>query len=210
MRLSRYFVFHHLDKITAEYRFYGDKGMQLSHNLKYEYNPALAKMFEKAMPYINGRAWLHFLDQGMVGRLKQEQKKTLLELNRLQKKHAELYAAHERNSMWGHGLQAELEALQRGHNVLVKAHGECSEWGHGLQAELEALQRDHNVLVKAHGECSEWGHGLQAELEALQRDHNAWQAHGECSEWGHGLQAELEALQRDHCCSVGMGEWPAV
>jgi len=106
MRLSRYFIFHHLDKITAEYRFYGNKGMQLSHNLKYEYNPALAKMFEKAMPYINGRVWLHFLDQGMVGRLKQEQKKILLELTRLQKKHAELYAAHERSSEWGHGLKS--------------------------------------------------------------------------------------------------------
>ena len=97
-------------------------------------------MFEKAMPFINGRVWLHFLDQGMVGRLKLEQKKTLLELNRLQKKHAELYEAHERCSAWGHGLQAELEALQRDYNALVKAHEECSEWGHGLQAELEAAR----------------------------------------------------------------------
>ena len=48
MRLSRYFVFHHLDKITAEYRFYGDKDMQLSHNLKYEYNPALANNVRKS------------------------------------------------------------------------------------------------------------------------------------------------------------------
>jgi len=60
--------------------------MQLSHNLKYEYNAALAKMFERAMPFMSGRVWLHFLDQGMVGRLKQEQRKILLELNRLQNK----------------------------------------------------------------------------------------------------------------------------
>jgi glycosyltransferase involved in cell wall biosynthesis len=120
MHLSRSFDFLHLDKVTAEYRFYGENDVENSHRQKYRYEQALGVMFEKAMPYLSGRAWLHFLDEGLVGWLKLKQKQTLLELEQLQKQYAELNDAHDKCSALVLDVQAKLDALQKDNNALAR------------------------------------------------------------------------------------------
>ena len=119
MRLSRFFEFLHLDKITAEYRFYGGQNIEKSHRQKYEYDQALGVMFEKALPYLSGRAWLHFLDEGLVGWLRLQQKQTLDELHQIEEKYAALRDDHDRCSVWAYDLKSRLDALQKDYDVLA-------------------------------------------------------------------------------------------
>ena len=60
MRLSRHFPFQHVDRTTAEYRFYGTSGMAVSHRTKYRYDQARAILFDRALPHMDGRAWAAF------------------------------------------------------------------------------------------------------------------------------------------------------
>jgi LmbE family N-acetylglucosaminyl deacetylase len=57
MRASRHFPFQHVDRTTAEYRFYGTTGMANSHRMKYGYDQAREIMFDRALPHMNGRSW---------------------------------------------------------------------------------------------------------------------------------------------------------
>jgi len=138
MHLSRFFEFRHVDKITAEYRFYGDHDVEMSHRQKYQYDQALGVMFEKAIPYLSGRAWLHFLDEGLVGWLKLQQKQTLLELEQLRKQHVDLHAAHDACSALASDVQAQLDALQKDYSVLA---GEINAMRHSLSWRITAPLR---------------------------------------------------------------------
>ena len=60
IRLSRRFSFQHVDRTTAEYRFYGEKDMASSHRLKYRYDQARALVFNRALPHMDGRAWANY------------------------------------------------------------------------------------------------------------------------------------------------------
>ncbi|MCD6294676.1 MAG: glycosyltransferase [Deltaproteobacteria bacterium] len=60
MRLSRHFSFRHVDRTTAEYRFYGTSGMAAAHRVKYHYDQALATLFDRTRPLMDGRAWAAF------------------------------------------------------------------------------------------------------------------------------------------------------
>lgn len=120
MRMSRFFEFQHLDKITAEYRFYGEHGVEISHRKKYEYDQALGVMFEKAIPYLSGRAWLHFLDEGLVGWLRLQQKQTLEELHQLDGKYAELRDEHDRCLSCVSDVKTKLEALQQDYDAQAR------------------------------------------------------------------------------------------
>lgn len=112
MRLSRFFDFHHLDHITAEYRFYGKNDVENSHRQKYGYDQALGVMFEKAIPYLSGRAWLNFLDAGLAGRLKQQHIQTSEALQQLTECYQRLNDAHARCIARANDLQTRLDALQ--------------------------------------------------------------------------------------------------
>lgn len=70
IRVSRHFPFHHVDKITAEYRFYGVTGAEASHREKYRYDAALAAAFDRARPFLSGKAWVNFLNNGSMGRFR--------------------------------------------------------------------------------------------------------------------------------------------
>ena len=72
IRVSRYFPFHHVDKVTCEYRFYGVTEMEKSHREKYCYDEARARIFERCIPLLNGKAWVNFLNRGWVGRMMHE------------------------------------------------------------------------------------------------------------------------------------------
>jgi len=60
IRVSRHFPFQHLDKTTAEYRFYGATGMTTAHRMKYSYDQARAMLFDRTRPHMDGRAWAAF------------------------------------------------------------------------------------------------------------------------------------------------------
>ena len=60
IRMSRQFSFEHVDKITAEYRFYGTTGMTDAHRRKYKYDEAKALVFDRTAAYVNGKAWANY------------------------------------------------------------------------------------------------------------------------------------------------------
>jgi LmbE family N-acetylglucosaminyl deacetylase/glycosyltransferase involved in cell wall biosynthesis len=60
IRMSRRFSFEHVDKITAEYRFYGDTSMADAHRRKYEYDAARALVFDRNAAHLNGKAWANY------------------------------------------------------------------------------------------------------------------------------------------------------
>ena len=70
IRMSRHFTFYHIDKITAEYRFYGAENILHSHQHKYEYEKSQAEMFNRIIPYLNGKLWIYFLKSPFVDELK--------------------------------------------------------------------------------------------------------------------------------------------
>jgi LmbE family N-acetylglucosaminyl deacetylase/glycosyltransferase involved in cell wall biosynthesis len=72
IRVSRHFQFQHIDKTTAEYRFYGVKGIEASHRQKYRYEEAKAKVFDRTLQYLNGGAWVSFLEGGWIAGLRRE------------------------------------------------------------------------------------------------------------------------------------------
>jgi len=62
IRASRRFRFHHVVKVTAEYRFYGVADTESSHRGKYAYDQAQAAIFNRAAPYLTGEGWIKFLE----------------------------------------------------------------------------------------------------------------------------------------------------
>jgi len=69
IRASRHFRFHHVDRITAEYRFYGAETTEESHQQKYQYSRAQAEIFDRISPFLKGEIWTKFLDNGLFERL---------------------------------------------------------------------------------------------------------------------------------------------
>jgi LmbE family N-acetylglucosaminyl deacetylase len=70
MRASRHFPFQHVDRTTAEYRFYGTTGMAAAHRQKYQYDRAREILFDRALPHMTGRAWAAF-QKGISARSEQ-------------------------------------------------------------------------------------------------------------------------------------------
>ena len=69
---SRHFSFYHIDKVTAEYRFYGAKTTEQSHQQKYNYSKAQAEIFDRITPFLTGRMWTKFLKNGLFDSLKHD------------------------------------------------------------------------------------------------------------------------------------------
>ena len=74
LRVSRYFHFDHIARITAEYRFYGSETTEESHRRKYQYNKAQAEIFERAIPFLTGAIWTKFLSTDLFDQLRHEGK----------------------------------------------------------------------------------------------------------------------------------------
>ncbi len=75
VRISREFEFHHVNRVTAEYRFYNVADVEASYRDKYRYDEAQAAFFERMLPHLSGRAWMTFLKEGLVARLRSEVEK---------------------------------------------------------------------------------------------------------------------------------------
>ena len=85
IRVSRNFSFQHIDRVTAEYRFYGVSSIEKSHRQKYRYDEAKAKIFDRTLPLLDGRAWVNFQNSGWLNKLQEdihEKNRRLSELER--------------------------------------------------------------------------------------------------------------------------------
>jgi len=58
-----------VDRITAEYRFYGAETTEESHQQKYWYSKAQAEIFDRISPFLTGEIWTKFLDNGLFEQL---------------------------------------------------------------------------------------------------------------------------------------------
>ena len=61
IRTSRHFSFHHINKVTAEYRFYGGGAAEKASREKYEYHKSLAIILDRSIPYFTGQGCAKFL-----------------------------------------------------------------------------------------------------------------------------------------------------
>ena len=74
IRVSRHFHFDHIDRVTAEYRFYGAETTEESHRQKYRYNEAQAEIFDRAIPFMTGAIWTKFLNTDLFDQLRHGKK----------------------------------------------------------------------------------------------------------------------------------------
>jgi len=74
VRLSRNHLFHHIDRVTAEYRFFGSSGIESAHRSKYAYDESKAIIFDRVKSFMTGNSWTRFLQNGSVGQLQQQLK----------------------------------------------------------------------------------------------------------------------------------------
>jgi len=119
MRISRFIEFLHVDKITAEYRFFGYQRAEESHQKKYAYDQALGVMFEKALPYMNARAWLHFLNEGLVGWLRLLQKQTEDRLHEIETMYAKLHDEYDACLARANDLSSQLDTVRKEYDILA-------------------------------------------------------------------------------------------
>ena len=84
IRMSRHFAFSHVDKVTAEYRFYGSESIVQSHHQKYEYDKNQAKIFDRIIPYLHGNLWIKLLRSPYINSLKKTDDENKLTLRTLE------------------------------------------------------------------------------------------------------------------------------
>lgn len=156
IRVSREFDFYHLDKITAEYRFYHSREMEESHQDKYQYDQARIELFDKVIPYLNGKAWVTFIKKGMVSRLKKDVSIIHKRAIELESDVARLIEAHDKCSAWGHGLQKEFDGLIIAHNSLnakywelKNSHDNCLDRNSELTTTIEDIRNSTSWRVTA-------------------------------------------------------------
>lgn len=85
IRISRSFPFRHIDKVTAEYRFYGVSSIEKAHREKYAYDEARAKIFDRTLPLLSGRSWVAYQNSGWIEDLQaqvREKDRILMELEK--------------------------------------------------------------------------------------------------------------------------------
>jgi len=70
IRVSRHFTFHHIDKITSEYRLYGVADAESVHRGKDRDHAAWAAVYDRERPFSNGKACDRFLNKGPTDRFR--------------------------------------------------------------------------------------------------------------------------------------------
>jgi len=74
IKVSRHFQFDHIDKVTAEYCFYGAETTEDSHRKKFKYREAQADIFNRTIPFLTGEIWTKFLRTDLFDQLRYGQK----------------------------------------------------------------------------------------------------------------------------------------
>jgi len=87
IRASRYFRFHHIDKVTAEYRFYGSETTEASHQKKYAFSQAQAEIFDRVAPFLDGKIWTNLLNSPFLAELRRDRgaRETGVEYKKIEK-----------------------------------------------------------------------------------------------------------------------------
>lgn len=141
IRLSRGRTFQHVDVITAEYRLYGGEDIEEAHRSKYRYDAAKADLFDRAKPWMDGKAWLQFQQKGSYGELKRRNDALASEVSRL-RRHAE-------------ALEQRLFAieLQRSEEIRKPVDAPSQERMQEIEAWIERLAEQTMALQ---GVMQEW------------------------------------------------------
>ncbi len=135
VRLSRKFDFHHVDEVTAEYRFYETASVDESYRRKYEFDKAQEAFFDRVKPYLDGRSWMSFLNQGLVSKLRKQVKE--IEARYIEEREtrssAEAVLKETRKEVQDRSLQvqkakSELQALSRKLVDKEKQLKKADEW----------------------------------------------------------------------------------
>lgn len=74
IRISRIYHVSHIDKVTAEYRFYGSSSMAEKYRPNSHWDEAKAKVFDRTLPLLNGKAWINFQNSGWLKTLQDDLK----------------------------------------------------------------------------------------------------------------------------------------
>jgi len=148
IRVSRYFPFHHIDKITAEYRFYGVIGAEAAHREKYRYDAELAAAFDRALPYLNGKAWVNFLNNGSMGKFRKEALEMGLRLAEMEERELgyrrdilRVQESVESYKMTMLEKEEELKHLKSLYNAQLMGNGRLKRGHMGFQMNPESIQR---------------------------------------------------------------------
>jgi glycosyltransferase involved in cell wall biosynthesis len=136
VRISRHFTFHHIDKVTAEYRFYGVTNMEKSHRQKYRYDEARAMIFDRVLPFLTGKAWVNFLNGGSLDRLKHD-------------------------TLNGEAKQSEPEQAMRNYQATALQKEEELTY---LKGQCDGLLNQNEDLKNRHYECREALERIQRHL----------------------------------------------
>ncbi|MBW1944717.1 MAG: glycosyltransferase, partial [Deltaproteobacteria bacterium] len=133
IRASRRFSFHHVDKVTAEYRFYGVQDTEESHHRKYAYDQAQAAIFNRVLPHLTGESWIKFLKSDLphtLGRNKESLEKRIAPLvSKLEEGQKGLGEMQLESQNLMSELTRTREDLERAANTIsaLKAHNEKLE-----------------------------------------------------------------------------------
>ena len=133
IRASRRFSFHHVDKVTAEYRFYGVQDTEESHHRKYAYDQAQAAIFNRVLPHLTGESWIKFLESDLphtLGRNKESLEKRIAPLvSKLEEGQKGLGEMQLESQNLMSELTRTREDLERAANTIsaLKAHNEKLE-----------------------------------------------------------------------------------
>jgi len=141
VRISRHFTFHHIDKVTAEYRSYGVTTIEKSHREKYRYDEGRAMIFDRVLPFLTGKAWVNFLNGGSLDRLRRESWKIEAKLSELKEHIQNLEHATRNYQAMALQKEEELTNLKGQCDDLLNQNEDLKNRHYKCQVALEGIQR---------------------------------------------------------------------
>lgn len=144
IRASRRFPFYYVDKVTAEYRFYGVKDTETSHRGKYAYDQAQAALFDRVVPYLTGEGWIKFLKSELPYSLGRNQSVLDQRMEPLKSQLQEKSTALE-------ALQAEYETVSQRLASTSRSLEQSEAAIHDLRASTEQLEFQLEDILHSRG-----------------------------------------------------------
>ena len=140
VKISRRFTFHHIDKVTAEYRFYGMTNMEKSHRQKYRYDEARAMIFDRVLPFLTGNAWVNFLNGGSLERLKRDSRNWEAKLSELEQALRNYQAMAQEQEQQIHAKDAAIQEQEQQIHAKDAAIQEQEQQIHQFRSQIDSLQ----------------------------------------------------------------------
>jgi len=140
IRVSRHFRFLHIDKVTAEYRFYGAADAEESHRKKYRYDKARATVFDRSHLFLDGEAWVNFLNNGSAGKFREDALLARVRLAGLKDR----LKCYEKSVL---EKEEELRTLKSLYDAQLMRNGSLKRGHVGFQMKPESIQRNSAYKV---------------------------------------------------------------